>query len=78
MFLTKNKKIRYTPAYPLFYTKVGLKGVFIARTCFLDELHNLIANLLSACFQSFQTIGLINQTVYWKADWKCHSVPSHN
>ena len=37
MFWSKNKKNRYTPAYPSFtYIKVGFKGVFIARTCFPD------------------------------------------
>ena len=40
MFWSKNKKNRYTPAYPSFaiynYIKVGFKGVFISRTCFPD------------------------------------------
>ena len=37
MFWSKNKKNRYTPAYPLFcYIKVGIKGASIARTCFPD------------------------------------------
>ena len=37
MFWSKNKKNRYTPAYPSFtiYTNVGYKGVFIERACFL-------------------------------------------
>ena len=30
MFWSKNKKNRYTPAYPIF----SIMGVFIARTCF--------------------------------------------
>ena len=35
MFWSKN---RYTPAYPsFFYIKVGLKGVYISRTCFPDD-----------------------------------------
>ena len=34
MFWSKNKKNRYTPAYPsFFYIKVGLNGVSIAQTC---------------------------------------------
>ena len=32
-YWSKNKKYRYTPAYP---SLVGFKGVFIARTCFPD------------------------------------------
>ena len=37
MFWSKNKKNRYTPAYPQFYyIKVGYTGVFISRTCFPD------------------------------------------
>ena len=36
MFWSKNKKNRYTPAYPSFAIKqVGFKGVFITRTCFV-------------------------------------------
>ena len=38
MFWSKNKKNRYTPCIPQFcYIKVGFKGVYITRTCFLDE-----------------------------------------
>ena len=38
MFWSKNKKNRYTPAYPSFANiKVGFKGVYITRTCFHDE-----------------------------------------
>ena len=37
LFWSKNKKNRYTPAYPSF-SKVGYKGVFISRTCFPDGL----------------------------------------
>ena len=34
------KKNRYTPAYPVFYYIKGrFKGVYIARTCFPDELN---------------------------------------
>ena len=36
MFWGKNKKIMYTPVNPNF-TKVGCKGVYIARTCYHDE-----------------------------------------
>ena len=37
MFWSKNKKNRYTPAYPsFFYIKVGFKGVYFSRTCFPD------------------------------------------
>ena len=40
MFLIKNKKNRYTPAvsYSLIY-KSEFKVVFIARTCFPDDLY---------------------------------------
>ena len=39
MFWSKNKKNRYTPATTIFfYIKVGFKGVFIARTCFPDDI----------------------------------------
>ena len=37
MFRSKNKKNRYTPAYPSFAIKVGFKGVCIIRTCFHDD-----------------------------------------
>ena len=38
MFWSKNKKNRYTPAYPsFFYIKVGFKGVDASRTCFPDD-----------------------------------------
>ena len=38
MFLSKNKKNRYTPVFPIFfYIKVGFKGVYITRTCFLMQ-----------------------------------------
>ena len=38
--LSKNKKNRYTPAYPSFtiYIKAGFKGVYFTRTCFPDVL----------------------------------------
>ena len=40
MFRTKNKKKKsYTPAYHSLLIKVGLKGVFIERTCFPDGIH---------------------------------------
>ena len=32
----KNKKKRYTPAYPSYTIKVGYKGVYISQTCFPD------------------------------------------
>ena len=39
MFWSKNKKNRYTPAYPSFADiKVGFKGVYITRTCFRDGI----------------------------------------
>ena len=38
MFWSKNKKNRYTPAYPFCYIKVGFKGVYIARTWFHDSI----------------------------------------
>ena len=40
MFWSKNKKNRYTPAYPsfFFYIKVGYAGVLIARGYFPDTL----------------------------------------
>ena len=42
MFWSKNKKNRYTLAYPCMplvgYIKVGYKGVKISRTCFSDVL----------------------------------------
>ena len=45
MFWSKNKKNRYTPAYPsFFYIKVGFKGVYITPTCFPNgtTLNNII------------------------------------
>ena len=36
MFWSKNKKNRYTLRTPVFYIKVGFKGVYITRTCFPD------------------------------------------
>ena len=37
------KTASYTPANPSFsYIKVGLKGVYIARTCFPDDLDRSI------------------------------------
>ena len=36
MFWSKNKKNRYTPAYP---SLVGFKGVNITRTCFPDAVN---------------------------------------
>ena len=36
MFWSKNKKNRYTLAYPVLLYKMGFKGVFSARTCFPD------------------------------------------
>ena len=40
MFWSKNKKNRYTPAYQFYYIKVGFKGVYIARTCFPDDIYH--------------------------------------
>ena len=38
MFLSKNKKNRYTPSYPSFVGyEVGFKGVYITQACFPDE-----------------------------------------
>ena len=38
MFLSKNKKNRYTLAYPSFSIyKSGVQGVYITQTCFRDE-----------------------------------------
>ena len=37
MFWSKNKKNRYTPAYPLLLYKSGVQVGYIARTCFPDE-----------------------------------------
>ena len=36
IFWSKNRKNKYTPAYPSFTTKVGYKGIFISQTCFPD------------------------------------------
>ena len=36
MFWSKDKKNRCIPQF--YYIKVGFKGVFIARTCFPDEV----------------------------------------
>ena len=42
MFLSKNKKNRYTPTNPIFfYIKVGFKWVYISGTCFPDESHKV-------------------------------------
>ena len=41
MFWSKNKKNRYTPAYPSFAI---YKGVYIARTCFPDGVYPLKLN----------------------------------
>ena len=39
MFSSKNKKNRYTPAYPSFFLyKSGVQGVYISRTCFRDDV----------------------------------------
>ena len=54
MFWSKNKKNRYTPRIPQFFCiKVGFKGVFIARTCFLDDdVFNMQYDsfLIESCF----------------------------
>ena len=36
MLWGKNKKNRYTHAYPILLYKTGFKRVYITRTCFLD------------------------------------------
>ena len=48
MFWSKNKKNRYTPAYPSPFAiqKWGLRG-YIARTCFPDGLANVSGNSMS-------------------------------
>ena len=39
IFWSKNKKDRYTPAYPsFFYIKVGFRGVYFTWTCFRDGI----------------------------------------
>ena len=39
MFLTKIRKIMYTPVHPgFYYTKVGFKGVKIIQACFRDDM----------------------------------------
>ena len=39
MFWSKHKKKKVYPCIPQFYfIKVGFKGVYIARTCFPDDL----------------------------------------
>ena len=42
-FWSKNKKNMYTPAYPSFtIQKCGFKGVYITRTCFRDDLSDIL------------------------------------
>ena len=36
MFWSKNKEIVYPGKPQFYYIKVGCKGVFVTRTCFLD------------------------------------------
>ena len=38
MFWSKINEIRYTPANPSFYVKVGFKWVYFSWTCFPDGL----------------------------------------
>ena len=81
MFWSKNKKNRYTPAYPsFFYIKVGFKGVYIARICFPDVYYkptdDLIINfynnfvlypkLILICIQYIQSTLAIQSNVYTK------------
>ena len=68
MFWSKNKKNRYTPAYPSFcYIKVGYKGVYNTRTCFPDggfitmtHLHhlNVFCFLLQGYIEDIQVFGV--------------------
>ena len=49
MFWSKNKKNKYTPAYPRFcYIKVGFNGVYITRTCFPDAVQKFVAGFKRA------------------------------
>ena len=53
MFWSKNKKNRYTPAYPSFYyIKVEFKGVFIALTCFPDVQIFCFNNIYLFCLRA--------------------------
>ena len=56
MFWSRNKKNRYTPAYPSFSNiKVGFKGVDASRTCFPDA---------STCLCNFFNIVFPNLRLY--------------
>ena len=45
LFLNKNKKHGYTPAYlSFFHIKVGFEGVYIARQCFPDDIKKIYSN----------------------------------
>ena len=53
MFWSKNKKNRYTPAFPSCYIKVGYKGVYIAWTCYSDKQLQLKALKAAGYFGDF-------------------------
>ena len=64
MFWTKNKKIRYTPANPIFfYINVGFKGVYISRTYFPDACQCIVYPLkihfyiVKLCVQGYTTFS---------------------
>ena len=61
MFWSKNKKNRYTPAYPIFTMGyagfMGFKGVFFARTCFPDVLSTPSHGVLHVSVVFFETIN---------------------
>ena len=52
MFWSKNKKNRFTPAYPSFSIKVGFRGIFIARRCFPDVISCLTVARYFYVYQS--------------------------
>ena len=53
MFWSKNKKNRYTPAYPRYcYIKVGFKGVYITRTCFPDDAFQVAITMATSEMRS--------------------------
>ena len=50
MFWSKHKKKIYPCKPQFYYIKVGCKGLFVTRTCFLDE-HDILNYLLTVRFQ---------------------------
>ena len=59
MFWSKNKKKQVYPCKPqLYYIKVGCKGVFVTRTCFRDELNDVLL-----CEDYQETIALCNYSL---------------